>query len=798
MTVEDLARLSPFSSLAAGTLSQILKASRQVELRPTQRLSAQPRHSQGESYCFVLSGHMGIALASERQVGVADASGSHNQDDQFIGFFGSGELFSDGYQDVQHGEAQVIDCVASTAVSLLITPVAALRQQLCDHRDWAARLAHSVALSRRRLWSEQEPTHRVVQDFFLRRGYGASRRIRVAEVSDCLDCNKCERACARRHGHVRMNRAHAHLGRLALQRFCVNCTEQACLAACASGGLVVSQAGEIQVTSDCTGCGACARKCPFAAIEVVELPYTAVDFPSPVPAHDQSGQTAWPGVFAIGSICGPCAPKAAMEEAKRAVDVMPARQEGAEGVLDVIIVGAGVAGTSAAERCRERRLSCLVVDKALQLSAKARKVASVLPVQAGMEVKRLRCVGQGKWGVEVTQGMYVARNVLVCTGKPPPGQPSLLSRAGVPMIEPGTSQMQAYAASRGMHKLAVKCDNCAGFSDRACQRACPTGTMIELAPQDLFFEQIPADHLATRFSAVASTDGLAEHRARARRHGTGYAILASIIILALVGVGVEILLRRVWPAHSLAAMLVPWFGDHGPVSYKPSRGYGHWLGYVGTAFMLLTLFYPLRTRCGVLKNWGAQSTWLSVHLWVGFIGATLVTYHSALKLDRWVGLACYSMWLVVLSGAIGRYLYGILRSGLGLAEFQQSSIRSSVLWGALSQNLGTRYMRLLAPDVEKPGFILTELFVIFWHELRDFFVVLWLRFGGLAHLPSREERRQMVQLFSELAAYRRSRRCLESARRLVRYWNWVHIVLALAMFVLSGFHITYGFMYKAV
>jgi Fe-S-cluster-containing hydrogenase component 2 len=795
ISAEDLSRLEPFSSLAPLTVKQILEASRLVELRPKQRLSTQARDPKGESYCFVLAGQVAIVLGSGEPAGAAADAESENS--TFIGFFGPGDLFSDGYRDVEPSPAGEIDCVASTAVRLLMVPATTLYQLASEHRDWAARISHTVALSRRRFLGQQEPTRRVVQDFFLRRGYGSSRRIRVAEMSHCLDCDKCERACRKRHGQVRMNRAYARLGRLAIQRFCVNCTEQSCLATCAFGGLVLNQAGEIQVTPDCNGCGACARMCPFGAIEILEKPYTVADFPAALPVVDDVGRTTVPGLLAVGEVCGPRPTKVATEEAKRAIDALSVPGQASAGVMEVIVVGGGAAGLAAAERCQERHLPCMVLEKEPQLSAKARRLASVVPVQAGMEVRSIRPAREGQVEVEIAQGRYLARNVVVATGKPVTGQPSLLAQAGVPMIEPGTSQMRAYATRRGSHPVAIKCDNCAGFPDRACLRACPTATMVELPAQELFFEQGAADQPA-KFSAVAFIDGVAEHRARARRRGAGHAILAWVLILGLIGTGLEILLRRYWPAYSFAAQVGPMLGDGGPVWYKPSRGYGHWLGYVGTTFMLLTLFYPLRTRLGMLKNWGLQSTWMSVHLWVGFIGATLVTYHSALQLGRWVGLACFAMWLVVLSGVVGRYLYGMLRSGLGLLDFDRISLRSRVIGGGVLQILGPRYARLLTAEPEKPGLILTEMFVMLGHELRDFLTGLRLRLGGLSHLPTREARRQALRLFSELAAYRRSCRYLESARRLVRYWNWVHIILTITMFVLAGFHITYGFMYKAV
>jgi hypothetical protein len=293
-------------------------------------------------------------------------------------------------------------------------------------------------------------------------------------------------------------------------------------------------------------------------------------------------------------------------------------------------------------------------------------------------------------------------------------------------------------------------------------------------------------------------EGVAEHRARTKPHRTAWTVFAAALVLALVAVGLESFLRRVLPEHSVVGMVRTWLGTTDPVWFKSGRGYGHWLGYVGTAFMLATLLYPLRTRCGVLKSWGVQSTWLTFHLWVGFIGAALVTYHAAFKLDRWVALACYAMWTVVLSGAIGRYLYGTIHSGIGLLEFEREALSRSTAWQLATRNLRVRGVRVLTADAEKPGPIYTELFVMLWHELRDFILLLWLRFFGLSDLPGRSVRRANLQYLSDLAFHRRARRNLESARRLLRSWNWVHIVLTITMFVLSGFHIAYGFMYKAV
>lgn len=798
VTAETLREMPVFSSLDGPSVELILKESRVLELKPQQRVSGLGRHAKGESYCFVLAGEMAVMIDRAGRGASAIKDKVDRNAVQYVASFAPGDLFSDGYLDIEPGSDGVsLDCVASTSATLLASPAVLLSQLLRSNAGWGARLANVVAASRRRFLSQQEPTRQIVQDFFLRHGLGAGRRVRVSEMGHCLDCDKCEQACAHRHGHARMARAHTRLGRLAFQKLCLNCTEQSCLAACAFDAMTVSDAGEIQIGDGCNGCGACAHKCPYGAIEIVDVPYTATDFSSPVPVSDGEGRTAWPGVFVAGDVLGPRSPKIAIGEAKRAVDAMQVRRldPGQHVVLDAIIVGAGTAGIAAAKRCAERQLRYLVLERESVLPPAAARVASVLHVRPGTEVVTLGSSDQGHLRVDVPRGAYLAQNVLVCTGKPAPGQPSLLGRVGLPAIQPGSKEMAAHISSRGSHSVAIKCDNCAGYPDRACERACPTNSLVEIAPKNLFF----ARGEERSFSGVAFIEGVAEHRARTSQGSrSAWTVFAVALVLALVALGLESFLRRVLPEHSAAGMVRAWLGITDPIWFKSGRGYGHWLGYVGTGFMLATLFYPLRTRLGLLKSWGVQSTWLTFHLWVGFIGATLVTYHAAFKLDRWVALACYAMWTVVLSGAIGRYLYGTIHSGIGLAEFEREALSRNTPWHMSARHLRARGVGILTADADRPGPIYTELFVMLWHELRDFTILLWLRFFGLSHLPSRSARRANLRYLSDIALHRRARRNLESARRLLRYWNWVHIVLTIAMFVLSGFHITYGFMYKAV
>jgi len=514
----------------------------------------------------------------------------------------------------------VLDCMASTPATLLAASRPALTELMARHAAWSTRLRQQIAASRNHFLSQQEPTRALVQDFFLRHGFASSSLVRVSQLDRCLDCNKCQEACAKRHGSARELRADLRLGRLAIQQVCRHCVDKPCLVSCKLQALVLDEQGEVRISERCTGCAVCKVKCPHGAIF-----------------------------------------------------------------------------------------------------------------------------------------------------------------------------MEKYTAAGKARQRAVKCDGCADFPDRACLRACPTGALLELSPRDLFTETGPG---GLTFSGVAFLEGVAEHRAR-QTHRTARAVVATLLFLALAAVGLECFLRRTLPEHSLQAALLQWLGRVEPISYSSGKGFGHWLGYIGTSFMLLTFLYPLHTRLGLLKKLGAQSTWLTVHLWVGFIGATLVTYHAAFKLDRWVGLSCMSMWIVVASGAIGRYLYGKVHSGIGLADFEVESLTRSAP-SIVGRRRNSRAIRILTP--EREGVVGSHglLAVMLWHELRDFAALFWLHFAGLGDIPDRKTRRQILQFLSDRAAQRRTRSYLESAKKMLRHWNWVHIILTIIMFALAGVHIAYGFMYKAV
>jgi len=96
----------------------------------------------------------------------------------------------------------------------------------------------------------------------------------------------------------------------------------------------------------------------------------------------------------------------------------------------------------------------------------------------------------------------------------------------------------------------------------------------------------------------------------------------------------------------------PWY----PV-LKPGGLRSHGLGVIGSAMMLLLLLYSLRKRTRLFGDMGTMSQWLHVHIFLGIMGPLFVILHTTFKLNGLVAVSFWSMIIVALSGALGRFLY---------------------------------------------------------------------------------------------------------------------------------------------
>lgn len=135
-------------------------------------------------------------------------------------------------------------------------------------------------------------------------------------------------------------------------------------------------------------------------------------------------------------------------------------------------------------------------------------------------------------------------------------------------------------------------------------------------------------------------------------------VVSSVVLLVVLVLG--------WEYYSLPVFERP----HSPVhnQFKPSGTWGHGLGIIGSAMILLLFTYSARKRTFLGLRFGRMNRWLDIHIWFGIMGPLFITAHTAMKFHGIVSVSYFSMIAVMLSGFVGRYIYSkIPRDPAGMA-----------------------------------------------------------------------------------------------------------------------------------
>ncbi|MBI5543696.1 MAG: NAD(P)-binding domain-containing protein [Deltaproteobacteria bacterium] len=159
-------------------------------------------------------------------------------------------------------------------------------------------------------------------------------------------------------------------------------------------------------------------------------------------------------------------------------------------------------------------------------------------------------------------------------------------------------------------------------------------------------------------AAVSPGPGVRESRALAderRRRRLAW-------LLGMLGVAtVSILALKGWDYYLLHG--VQRLKSAGHVALKPAGSWGHGVGLVATAFMLSNFLYALRKRLGLLKGRTTIRTWLTFHMFVGFMSPLVILFHAAFQANNVLALGTLASLVVVVgTGVIGRFVYGLVPS----------------------------------------------------------------------------------------------------------------------------------------
>lgn len=145
---------------------------------------------------------------------------------------------------------------------------------------------------------------------------------------------------------------------------CIGC--RSCVKACPEGKIIgiIKQKAQLVSPSLCIGHGACASACPVGAITLVfGTEKRGVDIPELSPNFESSV----PGVYIAGELGGMGLIRNAIEQGRQAMEAIHKTLDPAinkkNGLLDVLIVGAGPAGFSASLSAQQHNLNTLTIEQ---------------------------------------------------------------------------------------------------------------------------------------------------------------------------------------------------------------------------------------------------------------------------------------------------------------------------------------------------------------------------------------------------------------------------------------------------
>jgi Fe-S-cluster-containing dehydrogenase component len=210
-----------------------------------------------------------------------------------IAYLGRGDLLGD--EEPLAGRARRAAAVAAGETWCARVPVELLRT-LSDRNPGLMARLRRVAEQRRAdqgelLGAAARSTQHVFRDLYRMQ---MARSLLVIDQDRCVRCGHCAWSCSQVHGVSRLVRRGDKVvtrlpgapgpARLLLPNTCQHCRHAACMIDCPTGAIGRDPEGEVFIRAElCTGCGNCAKSCPWDNIQMA---------PRPAPASGLSADVA--------------------------------------------------------------------------------------------------------------------------------------------------------------------------------------------------------------------------------------------------------------------------------------------------------------------------------------------------------------------------------------------------------------------------------------------------------------------------------------------------------------------------
>ncbi|HTE55787.1 MAG TPA: cyclic nucleotide-binding domain-containing protein [Kofleriaceae bacterium] len=196
-----------------------------------------------------------------------------------VAYLGRGDLFGD--EEALAGRPRRAAAVAAGESWCAVVPVDLLRT-LADRNPGLMARLRRLSDAQREAQGElvgaasARSTQHVFRDLYRMQ---MARSLLVIDQDRCVRCGHCAWSCAEAHGVSRLVRrgdkvvtglvAEAAAASLLLPSTCQHCRHAACMIDCPTGAIGRDPEGEVFVREElCTGCGNCAKSCPWDNIQM--------------------------------------------------------------------------------------------------------------------------------------------------------------------------------------------------------------------------------------------------------------------------------------------------------------------------------------------------------------------------------------------------------------------------------------------------------------------------------------------------------------------------------------------------
>jgi len=243
---------------------------------------------------------------------------------------------------------------------------------------------------------------------------------------------------------------------------------------------------------------------------------------------------------------------------------------------------------------------------------------------------------------------------------------------------------------------------------------------------------------------------------------------------------------------------------------RPTSSIGLICGVVALALIVTNLSYLIRkSRLG---KWiaGSLQNWLSVHMVTGVLALLLLFVHAGMTTRLTAGgIAFVSVIILVVSGAVGRYLYSWLPKAANGRELEVEGARSQL---AALRGKWDQVVRPLHSPGNSLGQMLDQMLeenaweTSFSRRVESLLSARWRRRKMLRRLASVARREGLAQAqIDELVGVARQLHAasiaannLEGVRGVLASWRFVHLWVAAVMVVFAIIHVYTAWRFSAI